>query len=431
MKLKQSPLLVAMLVLALVLSACAGSAPAGETSTGAGAASVAAASQAAVNSAPLAASTAASTATASTAASVAASEAASTAASASAAAGGTGQASAAASTAAAASGSAAPVTPASAGEYLQTIRNRGRLVCGFHGGFAGFGTLDQSGNAVGFDVDICKAVAAAIFGDATKIEFRPLPSAATRFTAVQTREIDILSRNTTWTISRDTSVGMDFAPTTFYDGQGMMVRTAENLTRLEDMGGATICVQSGTTTELNLTDAFRALNLEISPVVFDTQDAATSAYAEGRCDGLTTDKSQLASIRVGLPNPDEHVIMDVTMSKEPLTPAVLQGDPQWHDLVAWVVYGLITAEELGITQENVDTFSASQDPNVRRFLGLEGELGQGLGVENNFMVNVIKGVGNYGEIYNRHLGPETPFNLPRGQNALYRDGGLLYAPPFR
>lgn len=290
--------------------------------------------------------------------------------------------------------------------------------------------MDASGNAVGFDVDFCKAVAAAIFGDPSKVQYRPLTASA-RFTAVQTREVDMLARNTTWTISRDTSVGMDFAPITFYDGQGMMVRKADNITKLQDMGGSSICVQSGTTTELNLTDTFRALNLKFTPVVFDTQDAATAAYDEGRCDGLTSDKSQLATILVGLKNPNDHTILDVTMSKEPLAPAVLQGDPQWRDIVSWVVFGLITAEEMGINQGNVDTFANSTDPNIRRLLGLEGDLGKGLGLENNFMVNVIKAVGNYGEIYNRNLGPNTPFKLPRGQNSLYKDGGLLYAPPFR
>lgn len=336
---------------------------------------------------------------------------------------------------AAAGGAAGAQTGATAqaaapGETLQVVRDRGNLICGAHGTFAGFGTVDPSGNFVGFDVDFCRAVAAAVFGDPAQVEFRPL-SAQERFTAVQTREVDMLSRNTTWTTARDTSIGMDFAPVTFFDGQGMMVRQADNLTRLEDMGGASVCVQSGTTTELNLADNFRALNLEVNPVVFEEQAQAIAAYDEGRCDGLTSDKSQLASNRQEMQNPDEHVILDVTMSKEPLAPAVLQGDPQWKDIVTWVVFGTITAEELGITSENVDTFSNSEDPNVRRLLGLEGDLGAGLGIENDFMVDVIKAVGNYGEIYNRHLGPDTPFNLPRGQNELWTNGGLMYAPPFR
>lgn len=328
---------------------------------------------------------------------------------------------------AAAQATALPVAP---GETLQVVRDRGTLICGVHGSFAGFGTVDASGAFVGFDVDFCKAVAAAIFNDATKVEYRPL-SAQERFTAVQTREVDMLSRNTTWTTARDTSIGLDFAPVTFFDGQGMMVRSAENITTLEDMGGASVCVQSGTTTELNLADNFRARQLEFDAVVFEEQAQAVAAYDEGRCDAITSDKSQLASNRQEMQVPGDHVILDVTMSKEPLAPAVLQGDPQWKDIVTWVIFGIFTAEELGITSENIDTFATSEDPNVRRLLGVEGDLGVGLGLDNTFMVNVIKAVGNYGEIYNRHLGPETPFNLPRAQNELWTNGGLIYAAPFR
>jgi general L-amino acid transport system substrate-binding protein len=209
------------------------------------------------------------------------------------------------------------------------------------------------------------------------------------------------------------------------------VREGENITTLEELDGASICVQSGTTTELNLADAFRQRNLSFTPVVFADADPTAAAYDEGRCDAFTTDKSGLAATRLKFQNPDEHVILDVTLSKEPLAPAVLQGDPQWRDIVAWVIYGIITAEEYEITSENVGTFQDNEDPNIRRLLGIEGELGQGLGLDNDFMVNVIEAVGNYEEIYNRHLGPETQINIPRGQNALYTDGGLLYAPPFR
>ncbi len=432
MKHKQISWSVVMVVAGLVLSACAGGA-APPTTNSSAAPSAANNAQQPAFSAPIAAASDAASASPITSAAPATgatvSTGGSTAAQTSVATSGTTP-GAAATPAPAASGSPAPVTPAKAGEVLQTVRNRGQLICGFHGSFPGFGSVDAAGNAVGFDVDFCKAVAAAIFGDPNKVQYRPL-SASARFTAVQTREVDMLSRNTTWTTSRDGAVGMDFAPITFYDGQGMMVRKSDNITKLEDMGGASVCVQSGSTTELNLADAFRVLNLPFTPVVFDSQDAANAAYEEGRCDGLTTDKSQLSTTKVGLKNPDDHVILSVTMSKEPLAPAVLQGDPQWHDIVTWVVYGVITAEEFGITQSNVDTFADSKDPTIRRLLGLEGDLGQGLGLDNNFMVNVIKAVGNYGEIYNRHLGPDTPFNLPRGQNALYNDGGLLYAPPFR
>jgi general L-amino acid transport system substrate-binding protein len=313
---------------------------------------------------------------------------------------------------------------------LQTIRNRGTLVCGVNPALAGFASVGSGGEYAGFDVDFCKALAAAIFDDATKVQYRPLEAAA-RFPALQTREIDVLIRNTTWTLTRDTANGGDFGPVNFFDGQGMMVRKADNITKLEDMGGASICVQSGTTTELNLADAFRAINVQFTPVVFDTNDATFAAYVEGRCDAYTTDKSGLASQRLGAPNPDDHAILDVTMSKEPLAPMVLQGDPQWRDIVSWVVYGLITAEEEGITQANVDTFLTNDAPTIKRLLGAEGELGAGLGIDNDFMVQVIKAVGNYGEIYARNLGPETTLNIPRGQNALYTEGGLLYAPPFR
>lgn len=324
-------------------------------------------------------------------------------------------------------GTAAPAAP---GSTLAAVRQRGKLICGVNDQLPGFGSVDSSGSFTGFDVDFCRAIAAAVFGDGTKVQYRPL-SSQERFTAVQTKEVDVLIRNSTWTVSRDSSLGLDFAPTNFYDGQGMMVRASDNITKLEDMAGATICVQSGTTTEQNLADAFRAINVQFEAAVFEDNNQTAAAYDEGRCDGYTTDKSGLASTRLKLKNPDDNIILDVTMSKEPLAPAVLQGDPQWHDIVDWVMYATITAEELGITSENVDTFSSSEDPNVRRFIGTEGELGAGLGLTNDWTVNVVKAVGNYEQIYNRHLGPETDINIPRGQNALYKNGGLLYAPPFR
>lgn len=437
MRFKHGPQVVVTLALALVLSACAGSgSPAASTaaSTAGSTAAAPAGSTAGLGQIGGAASTAASemaSVAASAATSDAASPAASTAASAasSTAAGGAAQSSApAASGGAAASG--APVVPAEAGATLQKVRDRGQLICGVNDQLAGFGSVDASGQYSGFDIDFCKAIAAALFNDPGKVQYRAL-SAQERFTAVQTGEVDVLIRNTTWTTSRDTTVGLDFAPVTFFDGQGMMVRKSDNITKLEDMNGASICVQSGTTTELNLADNFRSRGLEFTPVVFETNDQTVAAYDEGRCDGFTTDKSGLASSRLKLQNPDDHVILDVTMSKEPLAPSVLQGDPQWADIVSWTAYGLFSAEEYGITQANVDSFANSEDPNIRRLLGIEGDLGKGLGLENNFMVNVVKAVGNYGEIYNRHLGPETNINIPRGQNALYTQGGLLYAPPFR
>jgi general L-amino acid transport system substrate-binding protein len=279
-------------------------------------------------------------------------------------------------------------------------------------------------------VDFCKAIAAAILGDPEAVEYRPL-NAQERFPALQTGEVDVLIRNTTHTLSRDSGNGLDFAPITFYDGQGMMVRKDSGIESLEDMDGATICVQTGTTTELNLEAQFRARGLEYTPLVFQEADPTVAAYDEGQCDGFTTDKSGLVSSQTKLANPDDHMILDVTMSKEPLGPSYLQGDPQFADIVNWVVYGTIQAEEFDITSENVQEMLGSEDPEVLRFLGVEGDLGQQLGISNDFMVQVLTAVGNYEEIYNRHLGPDTPFNLPRGLNQLYTEGGILYAPPFR
>jgi general L-amino acid transport system substrate-binding protein len=316
---------------------------------------------------------------------------------------------------------------------LQAVRGRDRLVCGVNTSVPGFGFVDANGQNVGFDPDICRAIAAAIFGDAAKVEFRPL-TAAERFTALQTNEIDVLSRNTTWTLSRDVELGTDFAPTTFYDGQGMMVRQDSGFASLSDMGGATICVLAGTTTEANLADAFNTRGVDYEGLVLDSGDATAAAYDEGRCDGLTSDKSQLAGLRTTLTTPGDHVILPETMSKEPLGPVWAHGDQQWGDLVRWVVYSLIIAEEKGITQVNVADIAAGdpQDPEVRRLLGIEGEFGALLGVEPDFVVDVITAVGNYGEIYDRHLGAEGT-NIPREGtlNALWSDGGMIYAPPWR
>lgn len=321
-------------------------------------------------------------------------------------------------------------TTAQTGGLLQTVQNRGTLICGVNGGLPGFSNLEPDGTYSGFDADFCRVVAAAVLGDAEAVEFRPL-STQERFTAVQTGEVDVLFRNTTWTISRDTSVGLDFGPTTFYDGQGIMVRAEEGIDALEGLEGATICVQSGTTTELNLTDQFRARGISFEPVVFEEIDPTYTAYDEGRCDAVTSDRSQLISRRTTLANPDEHVILEEVFSKEPLGPAVAQGDSQWRDVISWAVYATIQAEEFGISSENIGDFTASEDPNIRRLLGAEGDLGAGAGLSNDFAVQIIEQVGNYGEIYNRSLGPDTPFNLDRGQNALWSDDGLMYAPPFR
>lgn len=320
-------------------------------------------------------------------------------------------------------------TTAQAGNLLQRVLNRGNLICGVNGGLPGFSNLEPDGTFSGFDADFCRAVAAAIFGNPDQVEFRPL-SAAERFTALQTGEVDVLFRNTTWTLSRDTSA-MDFGPTTFYDGQGIMVRADLGATTLADLEGADICVQSGTTTELNLTDNFRAQGINFNPVVFEEIDPTYNAYSEGRCDAVTSDISQLISRRTTFEDPDAHEILDVVLSKEPLAPVIAQGDSQWRDVISWVVYATIQAEEFGIDSTNIEDFFDTENPDIRRFLGIDGELGAGLGLPNDFTVAVVKSVGNYAEIFNRNLGPDTPFNLDRGQNATWLNGGLLYSPPFR
>ncbi len=316
-----------------------------------------------------------------------------------------------------------------AGGRLALVQSRGELICGVNDQIVGFGAVDPDGEFAGFDIDFCRAIAAAVFGDPQAVSFRPL-SAQQRFTALQTGEVDVLIRNTTWTLSRDTQNGLDFSPTTFYDGQGMMVRTDLAVTALEDLEGASICVGSGTTTERNLGDAMREAGADFTPVVFEGADEVFNAYESGRCEAVTADMSALVSRQTTLPDPDSHSIMDIVLSKEPLGPAVLQGDPGWADVVNWVVFGIIQAEEFGITSDNVDTFLGGDVPEMMRFLGEEAALGEGLGLSNDFMIDVIRAVGNYGEIYDRHLGPDTPFDLPRGSNRLWTDGGLLYSPPF-
>ncbi|RMF34207.1 MAG: amino acid ABC transporter substrate-binding protein [Chloroflexi bacterium] len=320
-----------------------------------------------------------------------------------------------------------PAAAAPTGTRLQTILDRGKLICGVNGGLPGFSFLDEAtGQFTGFDADYCRAVAAALFDDPNAVEFRPL-SAKERSTALQSGEIDVLIRNTTWTSSRDASWG-NFGPTIFYDGQGMMVRKDLGVTKLEDLAGASICVQTGTTTELNLTDKMRELGVDFTPVVFEDIDSTYAAYEEGRCDAVTSDRSQLAARRTTMKNPDDHVILDVVMSKEPLGPVVPHGDDQWFDVVKWVVFATIQAEEFGITSQNIDQFMNSDKPEIRRFLGLEGDLGQQLGLSNDFTVRIIRHVGNYAEIFDRNL---TPLGLGRGVNTLWTEGGLLYSPPFR
>lgn len=313
---------------------------------------------------------------------------------------------------------------------LATVLNRGKLICGVSGELPGFSFVGQDGKYSGLDVDVCRAIAAALFDNPDAVEYRNL-NAKERFTAVQTGEIDILSRNTTWTTSRDTSVGLEFAPIVFFDGQGIMVKQASNIKTLADLKNKSICIQTGTTTEQNLTDQLQKRGIPYKPVVFEDVNTTFATYAEGRCDGVTADRSQLVSRRTTLPNPVEHIVLEEPLSKEPLAPAVAGGDRAWIDVVRWSVFALIEAEELGITSQTLAQFSSSKDPSVRRFLGLEGDLGKGMNIPNDFASRIVKHVGNYGEVYNRNLGAQTKLNLPRGQNNLWTKGGLLYSPPFR
>ncbi|EXJ23709.1 polar amino amino acid ABC transporter (PAAT) family, amino acid-binding protein [Alkalibacterium sp. AK22] len=319
---------------------------------------------------------------------------------------------------------------ASSGQTLSAVTDRGELNAGVNDQLPGFGYVDSDGNYTGFDIDIARAVAAAVLGDADAVNFRPL-SAQERFTAVQTGEVDVLVRNTTWTASRDTEVGLNFAPVTFYDGQGMMVNADAGVSSLEDLEGMIIGVETGTTTELNLADQMDAIGVSYETQTFDDRDALIAAYQAGSVDAWTTDRSGLVSSFAVLDDPDGHVILEETLSKEPLAPAVLHGDDQWMDVVSWTVFALIQAEEFGITQDNIDDFMDSDDPDVRRLLGIEEDLGGYLGLDSDFAYQAISQVGNYGEIYDRHLGPDTQFDLPRGMNALYEDGGLHYSMPFR
>jgi general L-amino acid transport system substrate-binding protein len=321
------------------------------------------------------------------------------------------------------------------GARLAAIRSRGQVVCGVNGGLQGFSFLDQASNSwSGFDADYCRAVAAAALGDPNAVQFRAL-TAEERSTALQSGAIDVLIRNTTWTSSRDASWG-NFGPTTFYDGQGMMVNTTLNdATTLEDLANATICVQTGTTTLLNLADQMAVRGIQYEPLPFENIDATYTAYTEGRCDAVTSDRSQLVGRRSGFATPDDHVLLDVVMSKEPLGPAVPPADDQWFDIVKWTVYATIQAEESGITQANVAQMrDTSTDPVIKRLLGVQpdvGTLASALGLQDDWVVDVISAVGNYGEIYNRSLGPQTPLALDRGPNDLWTNGGLLYAPPYR
>lgn len=321
-----------------------------------------------------------------------------------------------------------PKTNQTGGGRLDTVKNRGTLICGVNGQLPGFSFVNENGEYSGMDADLCRAVAAALFDDPSKVEFRDL-SAQERFTAVQSGEVDLLSRNTTWTLGRDTSVGMEFAPTIFYDGQGMMVSRESGVEKLEDLEGKSICVLSGTTNEQNLADQMRKLGVNYQPVVFDDVDALYAAYEQDRCEGVTSDRSQLVVRRAVLVNPDDHKVLDVVMSKEPLGPMVADGESNWSDAVKWITFALIQAEEFGIDSQNISSFENTGDPEIRRFLGQEGNLGEDMGLPNDFAARIVKHVGNYGEIYERNI--RQPFGLDRGLNDLWTKGGLLYSPPFR
>jgi general L-amino acid transport system substrate-binding protein len=324
---------------------------------------------------------------------------------------------------------AAPqAVPQAAGATLQAVRQRGFVQCGVNTGLAGFGLTDSQGKWVGFDIDVCRAVAAATLGDAEKVRYTPLTTQQ-RFTALQSKEVDILSRNTTWTLGRDTSLGLNFVAITFFDGQGFMVPKSANITSAAKLSGASVCVQPGTTTELNLADYFRSNAMRLQPVVIESFQELTAAFVAGRCDALTTDVSGLVSIRATQARPDDFVVLPEVISKEPLGPLVRHGDDQWFDIVKWTIFAMIEGEEKGITQANVDEQKNSADPAVKRLLGVTPGNGEALGLREDWAYAVLKQVGNYGESYERTI--TKSLGLERGLNNLWTKGGLLYAPPVR
>jgi general L-amino acid transport system substrate-binding protein len=325
---------------------------------------------------------------------------------------------------------ATPLPPPPAGEITQRIIERGSLICGVNATLPGFGAVNDAGEFTGFDVDVCRAVAAAILGDASAVTYRPI-TAAERQPVLASGEVDMISRNTTFTLGRDTLWGATFAPTTFYDGQGVMVYGDSGITSLEELEGGTICTNAGTTTEQNISDAMGQRGISFELQTFQDFDGVMAAFREGGCDAVTSDVSGLASRRASEPDPGALTILDFVISKEPLGPLTPESDNQFADIVRWVIYGLIQAEEFGITSENIGDFAASDDPAIQRFLGTSGSMGASLNLPADFMVTVITQVGNYGEIFERNLGADTIFGLSRGVNALWTEGGLMYSPPFR
>lgn len=313
---------------------------------------------------------------------------------------------------------------------LDAVKQRGTLNCGVNVGLGGFSQPDDKGNWTGFDVDYCKAIAASVLGDASKVKYVPT-TAKERFTALQSGEVDVLVRNTTWTLARDSSLGLSFAGVNYYDGQGFMVKKSLGVKSAKELNGATVCVQTGTTTELNLADYFRTNKMEYQPVVFEKAAEIIQAYQAGRCDVFTTDASGLYAERLQMQNPDDHMVLPEIISKEPLGPSVRQGDSQWFTIVKWVHFALLNAEEAGVTQANVDEMKTSTNPDIRRLVGVEGEFGKALGLENDWAVKAIKAVGNYGEIFDRNVGKGSRIKIERGLNAQWKEGGLQYAPPIR
>jgi general L-amino acid transport system substrate-binding protein len=315
-------------------------------------------------------------------------------------------------------------------QTLKTVQDRGMLSCGVSHGLPGFSSPDDKGNWTGLDVDVCRAIAAAIFNDPTKVKFVPL-SAKDRFTALQSGEIDVLSRNTTWTLSRDTSLGANFTGVTYYDGQGFLVKKSLKVNSALELNSASVCVQTGTTTEQNLADYFKSNNMKYEVIAFGTADETVKAYESGRCDVFTSDVSQLYAERLKLSNPADHIVLPEVISKEPLGPMVRHGDDQWFDLVKWTLFAMLNAEELGITQKNVDELAKSDKPELKRVFGTDGNLGEQLGLTKDWVSRIVKAVGNYGESFDRNVGVGSKLGVARGLNQLWNKGGIQYAPPIR
>lgn len=326
-------------------------------------------------------------------------------------------------------GIGAPATTAGAA-VLDQVKSKGFVQCGVSQGLPGFSSPDDKGNWTGIDVDVCRAIAAAIFDDPAKVRYTPL-TAKDRFTALQSGEIDVLSRNTTWTSSRDTSLGLNFAGVNYYDGQGFLVRKDKKVSSALELSGASVCTQTGTTTELNVADFFRARNMKYEVVAFATADETVKAYEAGRCDVFTSDVSQLYAMRLKLANTADHVVLPEIISKEPLGPVVRHGDDQWFDIVKWVLFAMLNAEELGVTTKNVDEMLKSNNPEVKRLLGTEGNFGEQLGLTKDWVVRIVKHVGNYGESFDRNVGAGSKLGIERGLNRLWSKGGIQYAPPIR